>query len=291
MFERFDEPARAAVHRASLFAGHCRHNHIGTAHLLFGVVAVAGQDLAPTAGDVIIRLGSDPQSIRDLILDLLVEGNEPTPGHIPFTPNVKAALERAVASADAVGSNHVGAEHLLAGMAANPDSTAGSLLSSLSITDADVLSAITDTAMAPSPTSARTDVVYLPVGKSIFKNGGKIYPDLAAALAAHPDQEVTPFPLSLADGEYFTLIVGHNARKPVASFASYKDAFAAAESFRETQGVTPTIRIMAPTVTEHRGKDAAGRDTVLGRTVSYEQVSVMARVVTPTLHPVTRKVG
>lgn len=289
MFERFDEPARAAVHRASLFANHCRHGHIGTAHLLFGVVAVAGQDLAPAAGDVIIRLGSDPQSIRDLILGLIVEGTEPSPGHIPFTPNVKTALERAVASADTVGSNHVGVEHLLAGLAGDPRSSAGQVLTPMGFTDAAVIDAITSTG-SPSPTSARTDVVYLPIGKSIFKNGGKIYPDLATALAAHPDQEVTPFPLSLADGEYFTLM-GRNARKPVASFASYKDAFAAAESLRESLGVIPTIRIMTPTVTEHRGKDAAGRDTVLGRTVSYEQVSVMARVVTPTLHPATRKAG
>ncbi len=185
-----------------------------------------------------------------------------------------------VAAADELGSNHVGAEHLLAGLVGGTDDQAGRLLASLGMTEAAVLDAIASTG-SPSPSSARSFVVYLPVGKSVFKNGGRIYPDLAAATAAHPDQDIAPFPLTLADGEFFTLVLGHNGNKSVGSYASYRDAFAAVDAFRTAQGVTPTIRIMSPDVTEHRGKDSNGRDVVLGRTVEYDQHSLMSRVVTP----------
>jgi hypothetical protein len=56
--------------------------------------------------------------------------------------------------------------------------TAGAVLSRLGTTDLNVYCAIQDSTPAPSPTAARTRIVYLPVGKSIFKNGAKVCPDL-----------------------------------------------------------------------------------------------------------------
>lgn len=283
MFDRFDDSARRAVLIAGQTAGYQRQDVIATNHMLFGIMAAVGQDLAPAAGDVILSLGADPQSIRDLLLGDFDEGRQMSYGHIPFTPKLRLALERAVTVADTLGSRHIGAEHLLAGLAGGSDDQAGHLLARLGFTTSTVTNAIASTG-SPSPSSPRSFVVYLPVGKSVFKNGGRIYPDLASATAAHPDQDIAPFPLVLADGEFFTLVLGHNGNKPVASFASYRDAFAAVDAFRAAQGVTPTIRIMSPTVTEHRGKDTNNRDVVLGRTVEYDRVSVMSRVVAPTLH-------
>jgi ATP-dependent Clp protease ATP-binding subunit ClpC len=277
VFERFTDSARRAVLVASEIAGYQRQEEIATNHLLFGIVSAVGQDLAPVAGDVILALGTDPQSIRDLLLSGFDEGTEPSPGHLPFTSNVRLALERAAAVADTIGSNHVGAEHLLAGLAGGSDDQAGRLLAQLGFTTAAVIEAITDRS-APEPTSARSYVVYVPVGKSIFKNGGRIYPELAAATAAHPDQEIAAMPLVLADGEFFDLVLGHNGNKSVGRYATYPDAYAAAEAFRVSQGVAPAIRIMVPAVEELRGKDSRGRDVVLGSSVEYSRTLLTYRL-------------
>jgi hypothetical protein len=280
VFERFDDSARRAVASAGQFARYLRQEHIGTGHLLFGVASAVGQDLAPVAGDVILRLGADPQSIRDLLLARLKEGTEPSPGHIPFTADVKTALEHAARIADAIGSNHIGAEHLLAGIAGDADSTAGNLLAGLGITDTAVADAISRPVPA-SPTAARTCTVYVPAGKSVFRNGGKIYPDLATASAAHPDKEIAPFPLQLNDGEFFDVgeVLLGNRFKSWGSFTDYRAAFAAAAEFRKNaSGCDIVVRLMVPDVQEMRGKDSSGHDVVLGRSVEYNRVALIHRL-------------
>lgn len=277
MFEKFDDTARTAINRAGQFARYYRHDYIGTGHLLFGIVAAVGHDLALVAGDAILRLGADPQSIRDLVLAGITDGTEPSPGHLPFTSNVKAALERTVSTAEDLGSNHVGAEHLLAGLAGDPGSTAGQILAPMGITEAAVRDAITADP-GPSPTSARSCVVYLPAGKSVFKNGGKIYPDLASAQAAHPGKEIAPFAVPLNEGEFFDVGTTSPRFSSWGKFASYPDAYAAAEEFSNVQGADVKIRIMVPDVMELRGKDSRGHDVVLGRSVEYSRVSVINRL-------------
>lgn len=126
------------------------------------------------------------------------------------------------------------------------------------------------------------------MGKSIFKNvGGKVYPDHAMAKAAHPDQEIAPFPLQLTDGEFFDVgaSLPESRFKSWGSYASYPDAFAAADQFRKTiTGYEVVIKIMSPVTIDHRGNDAQGHDVVLGRTVSYERIRVASRVLGSTNH-------
>lgn len=86
------------------------------------------------------------------------------------------------------------------GLARNSSDTAGGVLSRLGVTDLKVHGAIQDSTPASSPTGARTCDVYLPSGKSIFKNGATAYPDLASAQAAHPGEEIAPFVFPAARG-------------------------------------------------------------------------------------------
>jgi hypothetical protein len=158
------------------------------------------------------------------------------------------------------------------------DVAASAVLARLGVTDARVHAAIQDSTPAPSPTAARSCAVYLPVGKSIFKNGGKVYPDLATAQAAHPDQGIAPFAIQLAEGEFFDVGTVHPRFSSWGKFASYADAFAAAEDFKDVQGADVSIRILVPDVMELRGKDSAGRDVVLGRSVEYSHVRMMSRI-------------
>ncbi|NVM96114.1 hypothetical protein [Arthrobacter wenxiniae] len=89
--------------------------------------------------------------------------------------------------------------------------------------------------------------MYLPVGKSIFKNGGRIYPDVATIQAAHPDQEIAPFVVRLGDGEFFDVGTVHPRFSSWARFVSYADAYTAAEEFKNVQGADVQIRILFPT--------------------------------------------
>jgi hypothetical protein len=286
MFEKFDGAARTALLMSKDIAADLNQDHISTGHLLLGIVGAAARTpewknppgVTPKVEAVLAALGTSPEVIIDQTMPGLEHGTGHTPGHVPFTPNMKQALEFALRASMMIGDNHIGPEHLLAGLARTEGSTAGMVLARLGITDAKIHSAIQDSLPAPSPTAARTCDVYLPVGKSIFKNGGKIYPDLVTAQAAHPDQDIAPFAIQLAEGEFFDVGTAHPRFSSWGKFASYADAFAAAEDFNNVQGADVQIRILVPDVMELRGKDSRGRDVVLGRSVEYTHVRMMSRI-------------
>lgn len=283
MFEKFNDTARATILMAKEVADSLNQDHISTGHLLLAIAGTAVADASPKVEAVITALGTTSATLRDQTAPVLERGTGSTPGHLPFTPNLKQALEFALRSSMMLGDNHIGPEHLFAGLARNVDSTAGAILARLGITDLKVHAAIQDSTPAPSPTAARTCDVYLPVGKSIFKNGAKIYPDLATAQAAHPGQEIAPFAFPLHDGEFFDVCTMYPKRSSWGKFATYPDAFAAATELGNVPGAGIQIHIMVPTAEEIRGKDSRGHDVVLGRSVHYTSVRLMSRLLTE--HP------
>lgn len=281
MFDKFTDDARRALVITKEVNAAVGKDHLCTEHLLFSIAQVAVERTSKIQA-VIMALGLTPEAFRDLVQQSLRgPGSSYVSRYVPFSTDVKEAMEFAVRTSELLGDNHIGPEHLLAGLARATESTAGRLLAGLGITEDKVHAAIKDSSPAPSPTAARTFAVFVPVGKSIFKNGGKVYPDLASAEAAHPGQEIAPFPLQLTDGEFFDVgaALPENRFKSWGSFASYPDAFTAAEQFRKnSSGYEIVIRIMTPVITEHRGKDAGGRDVILGQSVSYDRVRVASRV-------------
>jgi hypothetical protein len=291
MFEKFNDTARAAILMAKDIADHYSQDHISSGHLLLAVVGHPAveprwknwQGVSPKAAAVIAALGTTPEAIINQTVPVLAFGTGSTPGHLPFTPNLKQALEYALRSSMILGDNHIGPEHLLAGLARATDSIPGRILARLGITDLKVHAAIQDSTPAPSPTAARTCDVYLPVGKSIFKNGAKVYPDLATAQAAHPGQEIAPFTFPLHEGEFFDVCTLYPKRSSWGKFATYPDAFAAAAELSDVPGAGVQIHIMVPTVEEIRGMDAQGRDVILGRSVAYTSTRLMSRLLTE--HP------
>ncbi|QOT19554.1 Clp protease N-terminal domain-containing protein [Paenarthrobacter sp. YJN-5] len=287
MFEKFDDAARSALLMAKDIAAKFNQDHINTSHLLLAVTGYTSPEIrwhnppgiSPKTEAVIAALGTTPDTVIGQTVAAMKYGTSYDDGrHHPFTPNLKQVLEYALRASMMLGDNHVGPEHLLAGLARNSSGTAGAALLRLGVTDLKIHTAIQDSTPAPSPTAARPCAVYLPVGKSIFKNGGKIYPDLATAQAAHPDQDIAPFVIQLAEGEFFDVGTVHQRFSSWGRFASFSDAFAAAEKFRDVQGADVQIRILVPDVTELRGKDSAGRDVVLGRSVEYTHVKMMSRI-------------
>lgn len=278
MFEKFNDAARRAIARSADEARTLGHSGIGTDHLL--VALTAATDGEPNkALTVILSLRILPRTVRDAALAGMPTKDEAVPGsHMPFSPDLKRALESSARTAGYLGDNYIGPEHLLAGLVEDTASNAGKVLATLDITHDKVIDAIRQLSPAHSPTGERACTVYLPAGKSIFKNGARIYPDLETAQAGHPGEEIAAFTIPLLDGEFFDVCTMYPRYSSWGRFASYPDAFAAAEELRDVRDTGLQIRIMVPKVEELRGKDSRGHDVVLGRAVEYSSTRIMTRL-------------
>ncbi|WP_433797630.1 ATP-dependent Clp protease ATP-binding subunit [Actinoplanes sp. CA-252034] len=107
MFERFTDRARRVVVLAQEEARMLDHNHIGTEHLLLGLVQ---------EGEGVAALGIAPEVIRREIEQIIGRGHEIPGGHIPFTPRAKKVLELSLREALQLGHNYIGTEHILLGL-------------------------------------------------------------------------------------------------------------------------------------------------------------------------------
>lgn len=112
MFERFTDRARRVVVLAQLEARRLNHDYIGTEHMLLGLIG-DGQGIA---GRVLAEAGVTLDAVRAEILEVVGAGQRAPSGHIPLTPRAKKVLELALREALAVGSDHIGTEHLLLGL-------------------------------------------------------------------------------------------------------------------------------------------------------------------------------
>jgi ATP-dependent Clp protease ATP-binding subunit ClpA len=124
VFERFTEQARQVVVLAQDEARMLNHNHIGTEHLLLGLLR--GGD--GVAARVLESFGLSLARIREQITRLVGSGEEVTSGQIPFTPRAKKVLELALREALSLGHNDIGTEHILLGLARENDGMAARVL-------------------------------------------------------------------------------------------------------------------------------------------------------------------
>ncbi len=121
LFERFTPAARSAVSDAQEQAWALGHNFIGVEHLLLGLLHEPGGG----AGEVLRARGVSEDAFRARLREI-VPGDEkyerPPGAQLPFTPRTKKALEVSFREALALGTNAVGTEHLLLGIAREPES-------------------------------------------------------------------------------------------------------------------------------------------------------------------------
>ncbi|HEU0023275.1 MAG TPA: Clp protease N-terminal domain-containing protein [Thermoleophilaceae bacterium] len=83
-------------------------------------------------------MGVEPRKVERQIVRLVGTGEEVTAGVIPYTPRAKWALEKSVAEAMSLGTDAIGAEHLLLGLVREADGVAARILINLG-TDPEVL--------------------------------------------------------------------------------------------------------------------------------------------------------
>ena len=154
MFERFTDRARKVTVDAQATARRLGHGHIGTEHLLLGllendgiaaqVLSGAGVTRAAVEREILAEVGRGPLGAGDaealgaigIDLDEVrrrmeasfgpgalewhpdpgCRGARPRFGHIPFTPRAKKVLELSLREALALKHRHIGTEHLLLGL-------------------------------------------------------------------------------------------------------------------------------------------------------------------------------
>ncbi|MBW6440097.1 ATP-dependent Clp protease ATP-binding subunit [Actinoplanes hulinensis] len=124
MFERFTDRARRVVVFAQEEARMLNHNHIGTEHLLLGLIR-QGEGVAAM---VLERLGVSLEAVRQQVEEVIGQNQEPSGGHIPFTPRAKKVLGTSLREALQLGHNYIGTEHLLLGLIREGDGVAAQVL-------------------------------------------------------------------------------------------------------------------------------------------------------------------
>jgi ATP-dependent Clp protease ATP-binding subunit ClpC len=112
VFERFTERSRRVVVLAQEEARLLNHNHIGTEHILLGLL----HEGEGVAGRVLTDLGVSLSEARDRVLDIIGRGEHEAHGHIPFTPRAKKVLELALREALELKEPYIGTEHILLGL-------------------------------------------------------------------------------------------------------------------------------------------------------------------------------
>jgi ATP-dependent Clp protease ATP-binding subunit ClpA len=129
VFERFTDRARRVVVLAQEEARMLNHNHIGTEHLLLGLVH-EGDGVAARALE---SLGISLDAVRQQVEEIIGQGDQALTGHIPFTPRAKKVIELAGREANDLGHNYVGTEHLLLGLIREGDGVAARTLAKLGV--------------------------------------------------------------------------------------------------------------------------------------------------------------
>ncbi len=111
-FGRFTGRARRVVVLAQEEARRLHHDHIGTEHVLLGLLA-EGEGIGAQA---LVGAGITLDAARAEVEKIVGCGKGTPKGHIPFTPCAKKALELALRESLHLGHNYIGTEHILLGL-------------------------------------------------------------------------------------------------------------------------------------------------------------------------------
>jgi ATP-dependent Clp protease ATP-binding subunit ClpC len=129
VFERFTDRARRVIVLAQEEARMLNHDHIGTEHLLLGLV----REEEGIAAQALTALGVSLGDVRASVVGAVGEGRHVPAGHIPFTPRAKKVLELSLREALALGNDYLGTEHILLGLIREGDGVAAKVLEGLGV--------------------------------------------------------------------------------------------------------------------------------------------------------------
>jgi ATP-dependent Clp protease ATP-binding subunit ClpC len=128
-FDTFKAQAKRVLIRSQQEAKRLHHTHIGTEHLLLGLIGEPGGG----AAQVLAHLGVTPPQVRQAIERGLERGERPIGGGVRLTPGAKRVIERTVEEARRLGHDHIGTEHLLLGLLREEQGRAAGVLAGLGV--------------------------------------------------------------------------------------------------------------------------------------------------------------
>ena len=123
MFGRFTERANKVIYLGQEEAGELYHDYIGTEHILLGLV----KEGEGVAANVLYEMGIDLDDMRNQIIDIIGEGDEPAKV-LGLTPRTKRVFELSFEEARKLGQTYVGTEHLLLGLIREGEGVAAAIL-------------------------------------------------------------------------------------------------------------------------------------------------------------------
>ena len=112
MFERFTDAARHAVVLAQEECRLLNHDHIGTEHILLGLI----REQEAMGAKALESMNISLEAVRQQVEEIIGQGQAAPTGHIPFTPRAKKVLELSLREALQLGHNYIGTEHILLGL-------------------------------------------------------------------------------------------------------------------------------------------------------------------------------
>ena len=129
MFERFTDRSRRALVLAQQEAHLLGHDHIGTEHLLIGLI----DEEDGIAARVLAELGVTRQAVRDRVEETVGRSAGESSGNAPFTPRMKKVLELSLREGLQLGHSYIGTEHMLLGLVREGEGVAARVLQELGV--------------------------------------------------------------------------------------------------------------------------------------------------------------
>jgi ATP-dependent Clp protease ATP-binding subunit ClpC len=111
VLERFSDGARRAVELAELEARRLDHHHLGTEHLLLGLMSEGGRE-----AQAVRTAGATLDAARDKVAEAVGRSPDPFDGERAYTARAKRAIERASRFSLQRLDEHVETDHLLLGI-------------------------------------------------------------------------------------------------------------------------------------------------------------------------------
>ena len=130
MFEHYSEHAQSVIERARQEAQKLRHDHIGTEHILLGLIEVKDG----CAARVLQHRNIDLAHAKEQVKKLVAHGSGPEDGNyekLPFTKHSISVINDALKEARQLKHSTVGSEHILLGLLYENEGTGAQALCNL----------------------------------------------------------------------------------------------------------------------------------------------------------------
>lgn len=128
ILERLSSRAKNALIMAQLVSEELKHDHIGTEHLLYGVIS----EKSSFAAEILTKTKLSPEIVKQELI--LVNSNNTVNSWKPvLSENLKSVIEKSAIVASQYGYQFIGTEHFLFGLLTVPQNKAKVILSKLGI--------------------------------------------------------------------------------------------------------------------------------------------------------------